>query len=185
MNKIKNITTLIFVFILFFLVSGCTKENEDVQTLDYFKEHFNVEEFSSYEFNKKITYQSVLLKEEKVNAIAFNSEYIITTIEKVLASNESTEKYEITEKEARVKDISNPLTLNLDEKYFESLDITSTKLSGKVNSDYSNELLGVGVATNVRLEVKLNSDLKVSLVSVKYIDNSSRFEVEMTVKYIY
>ena len=49
MNKIKNITTLIFVFILFFLVSGCIKENEDVQTLDYFKEHFNVEEFSSYE----------------------------------------------------------------------------------------------------------------------------------------
>ena len=41
------------------------------------------------------------------------------------------------------------------------------------------------MATNVRLEVKLNSDLKVSLVSVKYIDNSSRFEVEMTVKYIY
>ena len=34
-----------------------------------------------------------------------------------MASNESTEKYEITEKEARVKDISNPLTLNLDEKY--------------------------------------------------------------------
>ena len=55
----------------------------------------------------------------------------------------------------------------------------------KIKLTSIDELLGVGVATNVRLEVELNSDLKVSLVSVKYIDNSSRFEVEMTVKYIY
>ena len=113
------------------------------------------------------------------------SEFVNKTVTKKLADITSNEEYEEVTEETKSKTIEDPITLNLDETYFESVIITEKSFIGKVNSEKVEEVIGIKNAGSVEIRIELTDDLKVNTIEIKYTDLGSGYLVTMKSKYTF
>ena len=76
------------------------------------------------------------------------------------------------------------IALQLKEEYFVSVNLNDLVLEGKINDSSSTNFINVQ-AKNIEVKVALNNDLKVSLITIKYIDAETNFNVSISVTYNY
>lgn len=185
MDKRKFIFICLIALIFTIFSFGCSKEEEKETSVSYINEHLNSSRYDNYTYDKKITYQTILLLEKKVTSSLINSEYVTITTEKTLSTESSGGVYKETTSEVRSKSIVNPITLNLKEEYFESVSPKEKSLTGKINPEYSLDVFGVTNIRNIKINILLNDNLKVEVIEITYIDNVTDYEVSMNVKYEY
>ena len=127
----------------------------------------------------------LVLLEVKYTSELNGSEFVNKTVTKKLADIISNEEYEEVTEETMSKTIEDPITLNLDETYFESVIITEKSFFGKINSEKVEEVIGIKNAGSVEIRIELTDDLKVNTIEIKYTDLGSGYLVTMKSKYTF
>lgn len=183
MGNKKFIFILLFIFIF---TIGCSKNDnsEEEKSVDYINEHLNASRYTNFTLQKTIKSDDVILLEKNITSTLANSVYTIVTIEKKLDITNSDGLYSITTSETKKMSIENPISLNLQEEYFDEVSITSKKLIGIINEEYSEDALGITNVTDITLNIILNDSLKVQSITVSYIDKSG-YNILINVMYNY
>ena len=135
--------------------------------------------FQSYFYQKTITNDDVLLLEENTTVTKQDDKYVVKTEITKLNPLDESSKYKTEEKEEVVTIASDPITLELKEDDFETVNVTSTSLTGKVKN--GSNILGYEVQ-NLNIAIKLTSN-GVSEIELSYLDGD--FAVKILVKYNY
>lgn len=182
----KKIIMILFLTFIAFGLVACGDEPETKEyTVSYINEHLDGSRYQKLEYTKQITLESVLLLEVKYTSELNGSEFVNKTVTKKLADITSNEEYEEVTEETMSKTIEDPITLNLDETYFESVIITEKSFIGKVNSEKVEEVIGIKNAGSVEIRIELTDDLKVNTIEIKYTDLGSGYLVTMKSKYTF
>ena len=183
----KKIIAIIFlaVIALFTVACGEEQQQEKEYTVAYINEHLDASRYQKLEYIKEITFDSVLLLEVKLTSELKDSEYTNVTVTKKLADITSNEQYEETTEETKSKNIENPISLKLDESYFQTVTINEKSLSGVVHQEKVKDVINVETASDLEIKVTLSDDLKVKTIEIKYVDTLSGYQVSMKANYTF
>ena len=209
MKNIYKIVSLLTIFILLFTLVGCEEPHthkfvngkcecgelhdcvytdgkcecgntNTASYIEYFNKHLNNANYKTSNYTKTIEYGEIKLLEEKTtssfNGSTYDIQLIIKKINDLGELEESTTTEESTEPTA--------ISLQFKEEYFSEININDKLLEGKVKDDSAVSLLNVQ-AKNIEIKVSLNDQLKVSSITLNYIDVESNFNVSITVSYTY
>ena len=159
--------------------------------IEYFNKHLNNANYKTSNYTKNIEFGGIKLLEEKTTSsfdgangtdgkdgtngtdgIGISKSEIndLGELEEITKTEESTEPTEIS--------------IQLKEEYFSEINVNDKTLEGKVKDSSSASLLNIQ-AKSIEIKVSLNDQLKVSSITLKYIDTESNFNVSITVTYTY
>lgn len=209
MKNIYKIISLITIFVLLFTLVGCEEphthkfENGKCECgelhdcifndgkcecgstntasyIEYFNKHLNNANYKTSNYTKTIEYGGIKLLEEKTTSSFNGSTYDIQLIIKKI--NDLGELEEITKTEESTEPTE--ISIQFKEEYFSEINVNDKTLEGKVKDSSSASLLNIQ-AKSIEVKVSLNDQLKVSSITLKYIDTESNFNVSITVTYTY
>ena len=182
----KKIIAIIFLAVIALFTVACGEEQQEKEyTVSYINEHLDASRYQKLEYTKEITADSVLLLEVKLTSELKASEYTNVTVTKKLADITSNEQYEETTEETKTKNIENPISLKLDESYFQTVTINEKSLSGVVHQEKVKDVINVEAASDLEIKVTLSDDLKVKTIEIKYVDTLSGYQVSMKANYTF
>lgn len=153
--------------------------------LDYFKNHLDTEGFTSYLYKEVISDDELEIHKVETIVTLVNSKYEIKEVTTKLGDLSSTTPYVETEKEETVDTIGNPISLVLDETYFQDMVFAKNLFETKVLNDKTLEFLGIDKIIDITLSISLNSNLKVEKVEINYTDLDTGYDVKLTVNFSY
>lgn len=158
---------------------------EKIIDLDYFKNHLDTTDFTSY------VYKSIILSEEievqKIETVVtfVNSKYEIKTTTTNLGTIDDTTPYVETVEEETVDSIDNPVSLVLDAACFTEMVFAKYLFEAKVLDAKALDFLGIEDITDITLSIELNNDLKIEEIIINYTDVDTSFKVELSVVFSY
>lgn len=209
MKNIFKTISLLTLFILMFTLVGCKEPHEhkfvnkkcecgevhdctyndgvcecgyvdEKLRIEYFNQNLVNTNYKSITYNKKIEFSGMTLLEENTKSEFNGSVYNITSVIKKLNNSGQIEETTETKEDTEPTEIA----LQLKEEYFVSVNLNDLVLEGKINDSSSISFINVQ-AKNIEVKVALNNDLKVSLITIKYIDAETNFNVSISVTYNY
>ncbi len=209
MKNIFKTISLLTIFILMFTLVGCKEPHEhkfvdkkcecgevhDCSYIDgicecgYINQELRVEfinnnlknsNYTSSNYNKKIEFSGVILLEENTSSEFNGATYNVTSTIKKLNDKGILEENTLTEESTEPTEIS----LELKAEYFSEFNINDKTVEGKILDSAAQTFIGTS-ATNIEIKVTLNNDLKVSNITLKYIDSETNFNVSISVSYNY
>ena len=182
-NTLKTLLILILVLPLFVFITGCKGPDPQPTKYDvaYINDLLDATGFQSYFYQKTIKSGETLLLEENTNVILQDSKYVVKTEISKLATLDSTQKYIIEESEEEVEIVNNPISLEIKDEDFSSVEVTENSLTGNVKDDAN--VLGYAVK-NLSLKINL-SNSKVASIEVNYVDVETNLNVKVLIKYNY
>lgn len=194
MKNIYKIISLLAVVIMMFVLVGCKEPHEhkyengicecgevhEELRIDYFNNNLKNTSYKSSNYSKKLELSGSTLLEETTTSNFNGSVYNITSIIKKLNDKGELEESTLTKEDTEPTEIS----LELKKEYFSEIKMNENTLEGKINEASSQAFIGVS-ASNIEIKITLTDDLKVSNITIKYIDSQTNINVSILVSYNY
>ena len=207
MKNIFKTISILTLFILMFTLVGCKEPHEhkfvnkkcecgevhdctyndgvcecgyfdEKLRIEYFNQNLKITNYKSIDYYKKIEYSGMILLEENTKSDFNGSVYTIVTTKKFINLDEYIESTE-TKEDTEPTEIS----LQLKSEYFTKITLSDNGLEGIIKDTDSSTVLGI-TASSIEIKVTFNEELKVSNITLKYIDETN-FNVSITVSFNY
>ena len=159
-------------------VCDCGYVDEKLR-IEYFNQNLVNTNYKSITYNKKIEFSGMTLLEENTKSEFNGSVYNITSVIKKLNNNGQIEETTETKEDTEPTEIS----LELKSEYFSKITLNDNGLEGVIKDAAASTIFGIS-ASNIEIKLTFNEELKVSNITLKYIDETN-FNVSIIVSFNY
>ena len=208
MKNIFKTISILTLFILMFTLVGCKEPHEhkfvnkkcecgevhdctyndgvcecgyvdEKLRIEYFNQNLVNTNYKSITYIKKIEFSGMTLLEENTKSEFNGSVYNITSVIKKLNNNGQIEETTETKEDTEPTEIS----LELKSEYFSKITLNDNGLEGVIKDAAASTIFGIS-ASNIEIKLTFNEELKVSNITLKYIDETN-FNVSIIVSFNY